>query len=305
MIITKVMSWGGLKLFAQQVSTDIGRDVVILSPSTGDRHRARDRGRRLAVTPIELVFCYVGGEEPYQKRYARFLELIETGDPQLFVHPAHGSYLASIGEATATFSPESDSISVQCEFIPDEDYTAVADLGSGASPVAGAESVDAAAAASTAALDQAGLLEHDPETGLAIAPAWISNASSTVSSWTEAESPNPRQVVAETQTLVAAIDAGIDQLELATNLRNWTAFREVIALRSRVVEAGQSNVSETGKTFLFEVRAAAPLRVILRRVYGAAQGNAYYGQVVAMNALREPDLVPAGTILVLPLAGAK
>lgn len=303
MIITKTMSWGGLKLFSAEVSTDIGRDVVILSPATGDRHRARDRGRRLAVTPLELVFCFMANEEPYQKRYARFLELIELGEPQLFVHPAHGSYKASIGEATARFSPESDSITVQCEMIPDEDYTAVADLGAGAAPVAGLESVDAAAAASTTALDDAGLLEHGDD-GAVITPAWISNTSSTVSSWTEAEEANPRQVIAETQSLVAAIDQAIVDLELATDLRNWTAFREVIALRSRVIEAGQSSVAETGKTFTFEVRADAPLRVILRRVYGAARGNAYYAQVVKMNALREPDLVRAGTVLVLPLDGA-
>lgn len=287
-------SWGGLRLYTLQTETEGGSNVVIHEPSSGGDYVVQNRGRRLAVVRMELVFCDVAGEsKTYEERYTEFRRLRDTGQPQLFVHPLHGSYRAELGDCRITTDP-GDEIRASAEFIPAETVVPVFDVGAGLAPIAGPEA--AAAAARRANAELAALaLEADATTASAVETSggWVDDAA------------DSRTVYLELATVIAAIDAAITDLGLATDYTRWQAYVEMIALRTAMLDAADAATSTAARVAVIVTEVAMPLIAICAREYGASQAAERAEEVARRNDLRDQLMVPAGTRLELPIAGRR
>lgn len=293
-------SWGGLRLYTLQTETDGGSNVTVHEPSSGNDFVVQNRGRRLAVVRMELVFCDVVGESKgYEERFAEFQRLRDTGKPQLFVHPLLGSYRAELGECKIITDP-GDEIRASAEFVPSEAIAPVFDVGAGFAPIAGPEAV---AAAAGRADDELAEIDLEPD-ALADAEAVTASAAETSTGWVE-DDADSRTVYLELATEVAAIDALIAELELSSDYGRWQAYMEMIALRTALLDAADAQTSTAARVAVVVTEVAMPLIAICAREYGASQAAERAEEVARRNDLRDQLLVPAGTRLEMPIAGRR
>jgi hypothetical protein len=285
--------WGGIPLMIEDFDSDGGRDVVVQSPTRGNRHTLQDRGTRLLRTSTRIAFYDQPDLEPFTDRARAFLALAAKEETQVFVHPIHGSYRAKATDVSHSASADARAIMVSCVFLADEEPQSVSTVGAGVSPFAGPEEVGAAAAQADAALTDQGLTSDAPASCLA-----------TVTAWSQAETLDSRQVYLEVASLTDTINADIDSFEMLTDLDRWELYKAYIGLSSAVVRAAEASTSESDRVFDLDVIAPVPLRTLCAQVYGGAAAEDRSRQVAQINRLRTPGLVPAGTRLKMPSGGA-
>lgn len=138
-------SWGRIRLFASQVSTDGGRTQVVHGPSSGDVHVVQDRGLRERRVRLRLQFDDFPGAPPPLDA-ARALEAAKnSGQSAIFQHPILGRYLASVGDFNADID-DSSVISADVEFIQEAADLGITPTGASAGSTSGESAVAAAAA---------------------------------------------------------------------------------------------------------------------------------------------------------------
>lgn len=274
----------------------VGRDWNTLSPARGDEHSLQERGRRQRRTRCELLFAYQPGEEPdaYLDRWLAFRALAESPTPRLFTHPTDGAYLAIVFEPAATVESQRRCVSASCTFVAAEEPQTVFPIGAGVTPNAGPEQVGVLATTATAELAAQGLSSSAPAA-----------ATTAVTAWSEAEEPDPRAIAIAAASVVAAIDAEVERLQLLADLTRWPAYRALIRLRYSVRLAASAVTSETAQVLRFVVQTAEPLRAMCARLFGASEAEERARQVMKLNGLRTPGMIPAGTALVLPAVGRR
>lgn len=290
-------AFGTVRLYAVDVDTDIGRSLIIHTPAQGDEYTVVDHGARLERTRLEVVFCHVPGEkDDHRKRYEQFKALRDEGKPQIFVHPIHGSYRAKIGECRMMAGSQDDCIRLSVEFVASEPpKESVRPVGAGLSPLAGPEAVAVEVALTKTELAAQGLSSSVP-----------AEAQTTVESWEEIDlDENSRQVFVEATSQIEKIDAEISRLTLATDIKRWPLYVRFVNLRDKVLSAAEAAAAPVAQVFDYVVQAQTPLRVICARTYGADQAEAKAREVRQVNNLRDPALVPAGTVLKMPVPEAR
>jgi hypothetical protein len=240
--------------------------------------------------PAEIVFCPIVGEFNHEDRYQEFRRLRDRGLAQIFVHPLHGSYRARLGDCSVRRRADAVQITVSAEFIPDEVVQTTGEAGENLAPIAGPEAVAVAAE----------LVGRELEVIVSATSDAPGNAVAAATSWSEQEVPNSRSVYLELATTTGELDAMVDDLDLV-QLETWQAYVEVIALRSALRECAQATAQETTQASLVEVKTATPLLAICAREVGAHEAAAYADLVAQVNDLRDTLLVPAGTVLRLPV----
>jgi hypothetical protein len=288
-------AFGSVRLYVADLDGDIGRTLVVHEPSSGEDYTIQDRGRRLERSQLELCFCPVPGEtEDHLARYARFKALVDEGKPQIFVHPLHGSYRARVGDCRLMVADDT-AIRLSVEFVqvaPPKDI--VRDVGAGVVPAAGPEAVEVEVVKANAELAAQGLTSSAPD-----------EAQSTVQGWQEIDvDEDTRRVYVEATSLVDKIDADMSRLQMAVDIKRWPLYVRFILLRDKVLAAAESATAVTTQVFEFIVQVGTPLRVLCARTYGADQAEDRAREVRQLNNLREPGLVPAGTVLKMPVPGA-
>lgn len=290
-------AFGSVKLYAVDVDTDIGRSLIVHSPAQGDEYIIEDRGARLERTRLEVVFCHVPGEkDDHRVRYDKFKALRDEGKPQIFVHPLHGSYRAKIGDCRVMAGSRDDSVRLSVEFVAsDPPKESVLPVGAGLAPIAGPEAVAVEVALAKAELAEQGLSSTVPDETL-----------TTVEGWGELDfDEDTRKVLVEAQSTIEDIDAEISRLALAADIKRWPAYVRLVNLRDKVLSAAEAAAAPVAQVFDYVVQVPTPLRVICARVFGADQAEAEARNARQGNNLRDPAIVPAGTVLKLRVPEAR
>jgi hypothetical protein len=265
------------------------RDWVVQSPSIGDQHVLQDRGLQQGRTSCELVFCDEPHAGSYLDRFLAFRELARSPVPQLFTHPIHGAYEAVVADLQPEVDADERCVRVSCAFLANDEPQPVAQVGAGVVASVGPEAVAVRASATTGALRATGQASAAPAVAL-----------TSVTAWAELEDPDARAIGLEVASIAGSIDAEVQRLELAADLRRWPAYRSFMLLRYSVVRAAGAVTSETQRVTTVTLEVAEPLLSLCARVYPVREAQERARQVAKINGLRTPGLVPAGTTIKLP-----
>lgn len=282
-------SWGGLRLWISQITTDRGRTQVIHEPSQGDEYVVQDRGRNLRTANVDLLFDEMDADDlTPRERLDAFIALESGKDPQLFTHPVEGTYLAAIENFSYTVDEDS-VIRGRCTLLETgSDTESVADVGGGAASPAGENAVNAAADEADAALADVGLSTSATGDSRAMVTGWSDNES------------EPRTVFAESQAMARRIGDEIVSLQLEVDLKLWPAYAAMVSLLEAVRAAADAATATVALLYTVRVVEPLPLRLLLARVYGAGEVDLRFGQAMGMNDISNPALLDAGISLKLP-----
>lgn len=229
------------------------------------------------------------------QRYEAFFAAAMAGFPQEFVHPITGSYNALVEDLGMSFDAEEPGVLlVDCRFVEDATDPAPLDIGVARPVSAGVATVEVEVEALNAALDAAGLESSVGDETLAAVAGWESDAEVTA-----------RLVTMELQSLSSKLAAATDELELATRLDRHPVWRALQRLHNELRRAAQ--VVRQSEPALFELTTttALPLRVLAADLYGAHQAERRRAELMQLNDIDDPGLIPSGTTLVAPTLHAK
>ncbi|MDQ3295070.1 MAG: DNA circularization N-terminal domain-containing protein [Myxococcota bacterium] len=282
-------SYGGIPLLVGEISATRGRDIVVQSPSRGDKHTLSDRGKKLLIVSCKIKFLDQPGLADYLERYDAFIALAERPETQIFVDPIHGSYPARVGDLESSADGGELAMLVSCTIYSDDEPDQVFPVGAGVAPTAGLEEVATAAAGATDSLDELEL-ESDVPTLMV----------DTVTAWSEATDLDSNEVFLALASLTSQIDEAIDILDLATDLSRWQAYEQMILLRYSLVRAASAFTADSATFVDVYVDQPRPLLAICAELFGAADAQDRADEAARSNRLRTPGLVPRGTTLKLP-----
>lgn len=280
--------YGGVKLWASEITWALGRDIVVHKLTRGSMHPKQDRGRVDRVARVTLQFDAMDGDDlSPSERLDALAAFVEDGEPQVFQHPLAGAYLARIGPFEARVDQHS-VITADIEIFPEEEPRAVTPVGFGT----GAVSADGvlAASAANAQTQLAAIGVTSPVIALALASdiAWQAGAST-------------RVVLGDVAKLSSQIGDEIERLQLATDMRKWQAYKAMVLLSDSVLATARSIASDVAQVFTMRIARPISLNVLLARIYGAADVELRRQQILSLNDLRTPAWITIGTELRLPV----
>jgi hypothetical protein len=279
-------SFGDLRLWLSRISTSAGRDQVVHELSAGDDFVVDDRGQGLLRARCSVLFADMVEDSLSPIDRLRALRAAVDGKPRIFRHPIEGSFLARVGPFDYEINSDS-TITAELELVQVAEVEAVSPAGAGGIPTSGEGAVDAAAESLTAELGELGLASTLP-----------ADASAAVDGWAASESPNPRDVLAETGSLTANLGELASKLE--AGLATWAAFKATIQLAEAVRAAAEAHTAATATTFALRVGGAVALRALVASVYGGEDAEQRYAEVLLLNDLATPMLLEPGTELQMP-----
>ncbi len=287
-------NYGGVDLLISMISTTVGRDIIVQSPSRGDKHVLQDRGLKHKVAEATVLFVDQPGQPNYMLRSQQFLGVVEIDAPTSFSHPILGTYYARATDVQLVATDEA-MIEFTCRIFAEDEPQVTFQAGAGVAVGAGVEATSVAATNTTNALTAANLSSSVP-----------AGCTSTVSAWgaiTDDEL-DAQQVFLEVASLTNQIDGDIQALGLEDDLDLWLVYQAYLNLRYQVVRAAEAATSTAQNVFDFLVAAPRPLLVICAEIYGPALAQERWQDVISLNRVRTPGLVPAGTTLKMPSDGA-
>lgn len=287
-------SYAGVDLMVATISTPVGLDVVTHSPARGDKHVNQIRGLKHKAAQLRLLFIDQPGKPNYILRAQQFQGATEIPAASSFSHPVLGTYMAIAADVEMIATDEM-MVEFSCRMLPEDEPQVTFPAGAGVSVGAGSDATNVAATNATNALTAAGLSSDTP-----------TSCASTVSAWAEIDTDllDSQQVFLEVATLTAQIDSDIDTLEMESDLDLWLAYQAYILLRFQVVRAAQAATANADKVFDFIVGQPRPLLAICSDIYGPALAQQRWQDVINLNRVRTPGLLPAGTSLKMPSDGA-
>lgn len=286
-------SYAGVPMLISEIETERGRDLLVQSPAQGDTHTVTNQGKKLRIAKCEILFLDQPGQDSYTDRYDEFVKLFEDGDPHVLSHPLDGQYTARGGDLSASGSAGSMSIKLSATFLHEQEAPAVFPVAAGVTGEAGVESVSAAADRAIGVLD-----EFELESSVPTA------ARDMVASWSEAENLDSQSVFTGVAVITQQIDGEIARLNMRKSLDLWQPYRELIQLRYEVSRAAEAFTSLAATVFDLFVDQPRPLLSICAEIYGGGAARTKYAEVLAINRVRTPGRVPAGTTLKMPSLGA-
>lgn len=279
-------SFGDIPLQAVSLTTQRGRDIVVQSPSRGNKHTLSDRGLRQQQTTYAILFNNHPDLAPYTDRYDQFLALAEGTQAQVFSHSMDGAYLAKIGEINVEHDSSALEIRITCTIYRQDEPVAKLGGGAGVAPTAGLESVTVAAAAADEMLAELDL-ETDVTTDMVDA----------VTEWSEAEDLDSNDVFLRVASLIAELDAAVVELELTADLDRWQAYEAMMLVRYQLVLAAEAFTAAAEIIVEATVDEPMPVLAIAAEIYGAEEAQERADEITRTNRLRTPGLVPRGTVL--------
>lgn len=286
-------SFAGVPLLIVKIDTESGRDVAVQSPARGDKHVLQDRGVKLNRTTCEILFTDQPGQAPYLDRVNQVHALALAGAADIFSHPILGSYSARI-EGFAISATADACVTVQCTILAENEPEVVMVAGAGTSTQAGLEAVSVSTETATQALTAVGLTSSLPTDCL-----------DAVTAWAEGDELDSQQVFAEVASLTGQINGAINDLELASDITRWQAYRALIGLGYQLQRAALAATADADRVFDLFVAVPRPMIAICAEVYGASLALDRADQNTRLNRVRTPGLVPGGTTLKMIATGAR
>jgi hypothetical protein len=279
--------FGGIKLWASEISWSAGRDVVTHKLTRGNMHPKQDRGRADRVARVSLQFDEMDGDDLSPRERLEALEaVIADGEPQVFQHPLAGAYLARIG----AFDPKVDASSIvtaEMEIFPEEEPRAVTPVGFGTAAVSADGVVAAAAGNAETQLAAIGATSPVIDKARAADTAWQVGV-------------NTRTVLNDVAQLSSEVNEEIERLGLETDMKKWQAFKAFIALSDSILSSARAVTSDVAQIFTMKISRSISLNVLLARIYGGADVETRRVQVLSLNDIRTPGWLTVGIELRLP-----
>jgi prophage DNA circulation protein len=288
-LVLLAASFGGVRLDLGSFETKSGRSLVVHELTRGDQAVVQDRGRATPRTSCVILFVEREGVGDSLTRFETFRKLVDSGDPHVFRHPIDGSYLARVEGFDYAVDSEANEITVSCDFIGVGERTSVKAV----PPTLSDGLVDVSAATSAARNE---LAETNSE-----APS-LDNADTVAESWSDSESVSPRQVTLELQTAVSRLQYDAEELRLSSDIERWQSFKHFVYVQAALRSAAKFATSSTAETFEVTVREPTPLRSLVASIYGARMAESRLSDVLALNDLATPNSIPAGTVVIMPVA---
>lgn len=279
-------SFGDLRLWLTNISTDRTRDLVEHKLSAGDEHVVQDRGRGIVRARCSVLFASMAGDDLSPLDRCRALQAIVDDKPRVFSHPTSGSYLARIGPFTEVVD-ERGVITADIEVVRVAPIEGVSPAGAGTISIAGFGAVKAAADELAAQLKDIGIPSTLPD-----------DATAAVDSWSETDLIDPRTVLTQVGSLTSQAGTQADALD--DDIDAWSAFKATVLLAEAIRSAADASTASTAQTFVVKIGQPVALRALLAGIYSAEEADARYDQAMALNDLPSPAWLEPGSELVLP-----
>lgn len=287
-------SWGGVTFGIHEITDEIERDVPQYEYVGVDGADTSDQGAKARVFPA--VICFYESEatpDPWDD-YLRFEELIDRGQPQVFMHPLRGPITCRVPRSSLRITANGRGYYlVQCVFLEHSIVRATFVPGPGASPEAAAAAVAEKSAALTAALDAAATAEGTTLTSTAGA-----EAEAAVGSWLEGSSPG--DVDLQLAALAQTIDAEMDRLGCATDIKRYEVYSAFVLLQSSLVAAAETIRQTVARVIDVTVPAEITLLSFVGQIYPASEVSARYAEIIEANAIPNPLRLERGQVLRMP-----
>lgn len=297
-------SYAGIEFDCLMTRDSFRRAIVAREFPRTDGGLLQDMGGAPRRTEMRACFferAAVEGEDfeisglNHLQRYAAFLAACRQGGTHDLVHPITGTHRAQVESFDAeAVGEEDDQIYVDVVFLEDGTAPAVFQVGTGLLPFdAGTAAVQVEAEQLTALLAASGMESDVPADASALATSWASSPELTV-----------REVNLQLATAAAQIDAATETLELATNVANFPIYRSMQRVLWRLRQAAASFRQSQPQLITITLQADLPLRVVAAENYGAREADQRYGEMMRLNDIDDPSLVPAGTRIRAPARSA-
>ncbi len=287
------VTWGPVRLWCAEITTDNGRTQVIHELAEGDEHPTQDRGKTPgAPVDCELLWVEMPREaKPPLDRFRAFKKLVDDGEgPLLFMHPIDGAYYASVGAFKYTLDEDGNVSSCSVTFIRSAPAEAPITVGSGVSIIAGEAAIAARADELNAALESV-----DIESTIA------ADAKAAQASWQEADDVPTRQVIVDVADLSNELSNLIEGKGLENDLAYWDAYKAAIMMGDAIRSAALAALAETPKVTSILIREPISLLALCVRLYGGAEAEDRVRQVMSLNDIRTPGWIPTGTLITIPV----
>lgn len=279
--------YGQIKLWASDISTSSGRDIVVHKLSRGNLHPLQDRGRTVRIAKVTLQFDEMDGDDmTARERLDAIEDYIAEGEPQIFQHPLVGSYLARMGSVEGRVGADS-VITAEVEIYPEQEPQAVTPIGFGTTPTSA--DISAAADAFDFELETVSLDSDIGDRARAIDAGWKGGKIDT------------RTVLDNVAQFSDYVAFEIERLGFESDMANWGAFRALILLSDAVLAGGRAATSDVAQVFTMKIARTIALNTLLARVYGGTDVEARREQAMQLNDIRTPGWLTIGTELRLPL----
>lgn len=289
-------SFGGVRIDVESSEDTADRAVVAFKAPHVDGARTVDMGAEPRITSLRIVFCPTSDptDDPYE-RFLNFKLLVDQGDAQELIHPLTGVYLARVEKHSFSASHEEDAVRVSATFIEEgEPVTLFLQPTAGTPLLAGVAAVQAAAAAVDAALATV-----NAATGGTRASAIGQTANARASSWLT--DGDLRRVNMELVAFNTELDGEMSRLNVATDVACWPIVQTMTNLGYALSQCARAIAATTPRRFQITVAQPASLLALIVAAYGsAAQALDRYDQILALNDVPNPALIPAGTVLAAP-----
>lgn len=297
-------SYAGIEFDCLMTRDSFRRAIVAREFPHTDGGQLQDMGAAPRRTEVRAIFFErraIEGEDfeisglNHLQRYAAFLAACRQGGTNDFVHPITGSHRAQVESFDAeAVGEEDDQIGVDVVFLEDGTAPAVFQVGTGLLPFdAGTAAVEVEAEQLDALLAASGMESDVPGETSALASSWAGNAELTV-----------REVNLQLATAASNIDQATEDLELVTNVQAFPIYRSFQRLAWRLRQAAASFRSQQPQLITITLQADLPLRVVATDNYGAREADQRYGEMMRLNDIDDPSLIPSGTRLRAPARSA-
>lgn len=292
--VLKQAVYGGVPIDILSIQEEGGRDLAIYAYPNVDGADVKDRGAKLRIYHVRILFFQLVGDRTASEYYDRFLDfkaLKDSGKAHRFMHPLDGEMDARIGDWTVSENPDQrDAIYVECTFLEDKASEHAFAAGPGAPVTSIEEPVDIAADNVDSQISD--LQAKDPTVPSTTVGT---DAKAAVRTWKTKPSPT---VSLEAASLTRKISSAIESYEAATNIKRYPLYRSFIGLHSAITKAAGTVQQAAPRLMKATVRTPMALRALLAQIYGAKEANAREPEARRLNKIRNPARVEPGEITV-------
>jgi prophage DNA circulation protein len=239
-----------------------------------------DMGREPRLTRVRAVFM---GPE-YEADLGVLLARVDEGKAGTFQHPIMGSWRARVRRAPVHHEHGMRDIAiVELEVVEDGVNTSLPDLFSVA--VAQAECY------SSAELLAAAMAAYEDAAGLAGA---IGDVIADVQAFADDVTSFVNKVADTVNQIRAKINAGLKFIKKVADVKNWPVARALRKVAHSVQKLGKAVQSLSPPALFKTIGATMSVTALAHSLYGDGSRSS---QLLAMNKIRNPFLVPVGTRL--------
>jgi hypothetical protein len=285
------VTWGSVRLWCTSIATSAGRTQVVHELAEGDDHPVQDRGLAVRRDTCALLFVEMPREATSPAvRFRRFQEQVKAGESLIFVHPFDGSHTANVEAFDYTLDEDGNLDGVTCVFVKSSPVAGPTPAGAGTNAAAGEDAVTARAEELDDELEAVGL-----ESDLG------SNSIAAVESWADPTVVPTRQVLVDVASLSDQLAAFIELERLEYDLKLWASFKATILLGNAIRAAALAALAETPRVTAIRIGAPISVLALCVRIYGGAEAELRVRQILALNDIRTPGWISAGTIIMVPV----